>query len=198
MLKRIWRTLFHVGKALQFRVMYLIKMLCLGTSEIIGLIPKKYLKSPLNEKDRISWKTSRHVLLLEKIWPSTPPPPFSLNFIYLFLAALSSRCCAQTFCNCGEQGYSLMVGMPLIVVASVLVKHRVCRLQQLQHVGSVVEALGLSCPTACGISPGAGINLCPCAGSQIPCWPPGKSDCAASDNAVLGTKLRPMLQSLRF
>ena len=102
------------------------------------------------------------MLLLEKKYDRPHPhPPFSLNFIYLFLAALSLHYCTRAFCNCGEQGYSLMVGMLLIVVASVLVKHRVCRIQQLQHVGSVVEALGLSCPTACGISLEQGSNLCP-------------------------------------
>ena len=34
--------------------------------------------------------------------------------------------------------------------------HRVCRLEQLQHVGSVVEAHRLSCFTACGIFPDEG------------------------------------------
>ena len=92
--------------------------------EIIGLISKRYLKSPLNEKDRISWKTSRHVLLLEKKY-DRPHATFSLNLVYLFLAALSLHHCTQAFCNCGEQGYSLMVGMLLTVVASLLAKHRV-------------------------------------------------------------------------
>ena len=41
-----------------------------------------------------------------------------------------------------------------------------CRLQQLQHAGSVIEALGLSCPTACGISLEQGLNLC------LPKWQP--------------------------
>ena len=92
----------------------------------------------MNEKDRISWKTSRHVLWLEKKY-NRPHPTFSLNFIYLFLAALSLHCCARAFCNCGEQGYSLMASMILIVVASLLAKHRVQGVQ-----ASAVAACGLS------------------------------------------------------
>ena len=34
-------------------------------------------------------------------------------------------------------------------------------LQQLQHGGSVVVVCGLSCPSACGIFPDQGYNLCP-------------------------------------
>ena len=35
------------------------------------------------------------------------------------------------------------------------------RLQDLEHMGSVVAAHGSSCPEACGIVPGQGLNLCP-------------------------------------
>ena len=37
---------------------------------------------------------------------------------------------------------------------------RVCRLQWLQHMGSVVVSHGLSCPAASGIFPDQGSNLC--------------------------------------
>ena len=36
-----------------------------------------------------------------------------------------------------------------------------------QHVGSEVVELLLSCSTACGIFPDQGLNLCPCVGRQI-------------------------------
>ena len=58
--------------------------------------------------------------------------------------------------------YSLAVGPRLLVaVASFIAELRpwVCRLQWLQHVGSVVVVHGLSCSVACGIFPGQGSNL---------------------------------------
>ena len=50
---------------------------------------------------------------------------FFLNkFIYLFLAALGLRCCAQAFSSCGERGLLFVVvhGL-LIAVASRVVGH---------------------------------------------------------------------------
>ena len=47
-----------------------------------------------------------------------------LNFIYLFLAALG-LCCCWLFSSCSELGHSLVVGYRLlIVVASLVVEHR--------------------------------------------------------------------------
>ena len=101
---------------------------------------------------------------------------FFLNkFIYLFLAVLG-LCFMQAFSGCGRQGHSLAVVLgvsycraraPLGCVGS-----RVLGLQQLQRVdsavavcglwstGSTIVAHGLSCFSACGISPDQGSNLC--------------------------------------
>ena len=45
-------------------------------------------------------------------------------FIYLFLAALGLRCCAQAFSSCGERGllFVAVCGL-LIAVASLIVEH---------------------------------------------------------------------------
>ena len=46
-------------------------------------------------------------------------------FIYLFLAALGLRCCAQAFFSCGERGLPFVaVHGLLIAVASLVVEHR--------------------------------------------------------------------------
>ena len=53
-------------------------------------------------------------------------------FIYLLLAVLGLRCCAQAFSSCGEQGLLFIaVRGLLIVVASLVVEHglQVCTLQ---------------------------------------------------------------------
>ena len=45
-------------------------------------------------------------------------------FIYLFLAALGLRCCAQAFSSCGEWGLLFIaVRGLLIAVASLVVEH---------------------------------------------------------------------------
>ena len=51
--------------------------------------------------------------------------------------------------------YSLVAVPGLLIAVASLVEHRLQahRLQQLQHVGSVVVAHGLSCSMACGILP---------------------------------------------
>ena len=56
--------------------------------------------------------------------------------------------------------FLVMVHRLLIVVASLVAEHRLeeCRLQKLEHVGSVVVAHGLSCSMACGIFPDQGLN----------------------------------------
>ena len=97
-------------------------------------------------------------------------------FVCFFLmAALDLRCCARAFSSCGERGLLFIaVRGPLIVVASLVAKHRLQAhgLQQLSHTGSVVVARGLqstgsavvahglSCSVACGIFPDQGSNPC--------------------------------------
>ena len=47
------------------------------------------------------------------------------TFIYLFLAALGLRCCAQAFSSCGERGLLFVtVHGLLIVVAPLVAEHR--------------------------------------------------------------------------
>ena len=50
---------------------------------------------------------------------------FKINLlIYLFLAVLGLRCCAQAFSSCGEQGLLFVaVRGLLIMVASLVVEH---------------------------------------------------------------------------
>ena len=108
---------------------------------------------------------------------------FKINlFIYLFLAVLGLPCCAWTFSGCGEWGllFVAVCGL-LIVVASLVVEHglQARRLQQLQHVGSVVVAHGLqsagsgvvvhgvSCSVACGIFLTRARTRVPCIARQI-------------------------------
>ena len=47
-----------------------------------------------------------------------------LLFIYLFLAALGLHCCTRAFSSCGEWGLLIAVRGLLIVVASLVVEHR--------------------------------------------------------------------------
>jgi len=72
--------------------------------------------------------------------------------------------------SCGEPGL-LFVVVPglLIVVASLLVEHRlwVHRLQQLQHIGLVVVAMGLVAPQHVGSSPTRDQTRVPCIGRGI-------------------------------
>ena len=44
-------------------------------------------------------------------------------FIYLFLAALGLRCCAQAFSSCGERGLLFVVVCGLIAVAFLVAEH---------------------------------------------------------------------------
>ena len=61
------------------------------------------------------------------------------------MAVLGLHCCMQAFSSCGEQGL-LFDGVHgfLIAVVSLVAEHglQASRLQQLQHVGSVVVAHG--------------------------------------------------------
>ena len=76
-----------------------------------------------------------------------------LLFVYLWLGSVF-RC---------PVGFSLVaVRQLLIAVASVVAEHRLpgTQAQWLQHVGSVVVAMELSCSTACGIFLYQGLNPC--------------------------------------
>ena len=45
--------------------------------------------------------------------------------MYLFLAELDLHCCAWAFSSCGEQGYSLVAMLKLLImVPSLVVEHR--------------------------------------------------------------------------
>ena len=47
-----------------------------------------------------------------------------IYFIYLFLAALGLRCCAQAFSSCGEQGLLFIAVLRLLIaVASLAAEH---------------------------------------------------------------------------
>ena len=49
---------------------------------------------------------------------------FILNlFIYLFMAALGLRCCAQAFSSCGERGLLFIAVRGLLVAVASLVEH---------------------------------------------------------------------------
>ena len=70
------------------------------------------------------------------------------------MSALDLHCFAWAFSICGEQGFlfAVLCGL-LILVASLVAEHRpqIGRLQELQHVDSVVGAHGFTCSAACGI-----------------------------------------------
>ena len=57
------------------------------------------------------------------------------SFIYSFLAALGLHRFACVFSSCSEQGLLFLVVLKLLIAAVSLVERR---LQQLQHMGSVV------------------------------------------------------------
>ena len=69
---------------------------------------------------------------------------FSINlFIYLFLAVLGLRCCAQAFSSCGERGLLFVVVCGLLIEVASLC----CGARALGAQASVVVASGLS---SCG------------------------------------------------
>ena len=98
-------------------------------------------------------------------WPYAVPTAqilFSFSF-YLFLAALVLCCCrglslvaGSGVLLCRYMGFSLQWLLLLQSTGS-----RVCRLQQLQPMGSVAVVHRLSCPTACGVFLDQGLNQCP-------------------------------------
>ena len=77
---------------------------------------------------------------------------FWLCYRSLWLSlVLTNRC----FSSLGGTAFSLQGLLVLWSTGS-----GACRLQYLQHAGSVVAVHGLSCPTACRISLDQGLNLC--------------------------------------
>ena len=83
---------------------------------------------------------------------------FSLWLCWVFVAAygLSLAVASRATLYLGCSGFSLPWLLSLWSMRS-----RARRLQWLQHVGSLVEAHGPSCPAACGIFPDQGLNHCP-------------------------------------
>lgn len=95
-------------------------------------------------------------------------------FTYLFLAAQGLHCCAQTFSSCSSQELLFVVmGRLFIVVASLVLENEVglrasAVATQAQQCGLRSLELGLRswgmqafCPSAYGIFPDQGSNLCP-------------------------------------
>ena len=82
-------------------------------------------------------------------------------FIY-FLSALGLLCCTRTFSSCGKRGLVFLVvhGL-LIVVASLVAEHglQACRLQQLQHTGSVAVVHGPQSAQA-SVVVARGLSIC--------------------------------------
>ena len=79
------------------------------------------------------------------------------SLVNLFLAALGLHCFAQAFSGCGEQS--------LLSNCDAWPSHcggfSCCQAQAPESAGSVIVAHGLELPTACGIFPDQGANLCP-------------------------------------
>ena len=84
------------------------------------------------------------------------PSGHASTFIYLFMAVLGLRSCAQAFSSCDECG--LLSGRG--VWASRCGGFFCCRAWALS-VGSVVVVPGLSCSKTCGIFPDQGSNFGP-------------------------------------
>ena len=85
-----------------------------------------------------------------------------LLFVYLWLGSVF-RCPVGFSLVAVSEGLSLVaVRQLLLAVASVVAEHRLpgTQAQWLQHVGSVVVAMELSCSTACGIFLYQGLNPC--------------------------------------
>ena len=110
-----------------------------------------------------------------------------ISFIYLFLAALGLRYCAQAFLVAASGGYSSLrcagFSFRWLLLLQSMGSRRAgfsscgTRAQQLwlAGTGSVAVARGLSCSAACGIFPGQGSNPCPVlAGGFSTTVPPGK------------------------
>ena len=94
-------------------------------------------------------------------WPYAVPTAqiFFLVFFILFLAALVLCCCPglSLVAVSGVLLCSLVRGLLLLQSPG----SRVCRLQQLQPMGSGTKVHRLSCPTACGVFLDQGLSQCP-------------------------------------
>ena len=118
---------------------------------------------------------------------------FSFLFLKmsLFLAVPGPRCCAGFSLAAESRGYSVarLAGFPwrwFLLVWSAGPGAR--ELQQLQRVGSVVVAHGLSCSAACGIFSDQGLNWC------LLHWQTASSPMSHRE-AWMMTPLRPLLDS---
>ena len=81
------------------------------------------------------------------------------------MAALSLCCCMEAFSSCGEWGLLSSWG-----AHGSHCGHFSCGSQALWRPGSAVAAHGLSCPAACGIFLGQGLNRHPlhCKAASLP------------------------------
>ena len=90
--------------------------------------------------------------------------------LYSLLAALGLCCCMQAFSSCGKLGLLSSYGTQ----ASHLLWFLLLWNLALRHTGSIVVVCGFSCPKACGIFPGQGLNLCPLnwkwESQPLDCW----------------------------
>ena len=106
-------------------------------------------------------------------WPFNPQMVFCEHFCFVYLFIFG---CAGFSLLCADLLQLLRLEAPLLHCAGfssqwlLLLQStgsRVHKVQQLWHLGSVVVAHRLSCPTLCGIFPTQGSNLCPL------CWQVG-------------------------
>ena len=79
---------------------------------------------------------------------------FLSNFIYVFLAVLGLRCCAD-LSPIVEGGCSLFAAHRLLIVVASLIER-----PGLYSIGSTVVGQGLTCSAACGIFPDQGWSPC--------------------------------------
>ena len=76
-------------------------------------------------KGKIAESLSReHVVVIHKGMDFFFNYYFLKLFIYLFLAALGLRCCAQAFSSCGERGLLFIAVRGLLIMVASLVEHR--------------------------------------------------------------------------
>ena len=86
-----------------------------------------------------------------------------LKIVLFILGVLGLCCCSWAFLSLRRAGAPLAVcGVRASHCGGFLCSmgSRARRLQQLQHVGSIVVAHGFSCCKACGVLPDQGSNLC--------------------------------------
>ena len=79
-----------------------------------------------------------------------------IYLIYLFLTGVHIHCCIQSFSSRCELRLLSRCGLP----ASHHGGFSYCRVQALEHTGSIVVVRGLSCPLPSGIFLDQGLKLC--------------------------------------